>query len=74
MTQNPHLSGGNQAKVRVDLFYEPLAPLGNLVDPIRSEIRIPWREIISQLIFFKMIALFKFTATVRLTLIQPTFL
>lgn len=46
LTQNSHLSGDSQAKVRVDLFGESLAPLGNLVEPIHGEIWISWREII----------------------------
>lgn len=49
LTQNPHLSGGSQAKVRVDLFCEPLALLGNLVEPIHSKIWILWRGIINLL-------------------------
>ena len=41
-TAMPHdtQSGGNQAKVREDLFCEPLALLGNLVESIHSKIWI----------------------------------
>ena len=49
LTQNPPLSGGSQAKVRVDLFCEPPVPLRELVEPIHNQIWIPWRGIITHL-------------------------
>ena len=47
LTQNPPLSGGSQAKVRLNLFCEPPVPLRELVEPIHNQIWIPWRGIIS---------------------------
>lgn len=46
LTQNLHLSRDNQAKARVDLFHEPMDLLGDLLELIRSGIRILWRGII----------------------------